>query len=112
MSKFHRRADGVDPVLRTRARRLKRTHGLGLIILMTVYQQGQMPLHLSIPAYLLLALWPWFGPWQRPAEDAPPPDAATASEGEGDDGGMAGMLWCGCACACGIRSGCCGGWVT
>jgi len=54
-------------------------HGLGLIILMTVYQQGQMPLHLSIPAYLLLALWPWFGPWQRPAEDAPPPDAALAA---------------------------------
>ncbi len=51
-------------------------HGLGLIILMTVYQQGQMPLYLSIPAYLLLALWPWFGPWRRPAEDAPPPDAA------------------------------------
>ena len=54
-------------------------HGLGLVILMTVYQQGQMPLHLSIPAYLLLALWPWFGPWQRPAEDAPPPDAALAA---------------------------------
>lgn len=51
-------------------------HGLGLIILMTVYQQGQMPLYLSIPAYLLLALWPWFGPWRRPVEDAPPPDAA------------------------------------
>ena len=51
-------------------------HGLGLIILMTVYQQGQMPLHLSIPAYLLLALWPWFGPWQRPAEDAAPADPA------------------------------------
>ncbi len=51
-------------------------HGLGLIILMTVYQQGQMPLYLSIPAYLLLALWPWFGPWQRPAEDAPAPDAS------------------------------------
>ena len=51
-------------------------HGLGLVILMTVYQQGQMPLHLSIPAYLLLALWPWFGPWQRPAEDAAPADPA------------------------------------
>lgn len=51
-------------------------HGLGLVILMTVYQQGQMPLHLSIPAYLLLALWPWFGPWQRPVEDAAPVDAA------------------------------------
>ena len=51
-------------------------HGLGLVILMTVYQQGQMPLHLSIPAYLLLALWPWFGPWQRPAEEAAPADPA------------------------------------
>ena len=51
-------------------------HGLGLVILMTVYQQGQMPLHLSIPAYLLLALWPWLGPWQRPAEDAAPADPA------------------------------------
>ena len=51
-------------------------HGLGLVILMTVYQQGQMPLHLSIPAYLLLALWPWFGPWQRPVEDAAPADPA------------------------------------
>ena len=51
-------------------------HGFGLVILMTVYQQGQMPLHLSIPAYLLLALWPWFGPWQRPAEDAAPADPA------------------------------------
>ena len=53
-------------------------HGLGLVILMTVYQQGQMPLHLSIPAYLLLALWPWFGPWQRPAEDAAPDPALLA----------------------------------
>lgn len=46
-------------------------HGLGLVILMVVYQQGQMPLSLSIPAYLLLALWPWFGPWQRPVDQAP-----------------------------------------
>lgn len=45
-------------------------HGLGLAVLMAVYQQGQMPLYLSIPAFLLLALWPWFGPWQRPEEES------------------------------------------
>jgi methyl-accepting chemotaxis protein len=40
-------------------------HALGLAGLMALYQQTQMPLYLSIPALLLLALWPWLGPWQR-----------------------------------------------
>ena len=40
-------------------------HALGLAGLMALYQQTQMPLYLSIPSFLLLALWPWLGPWQR-----------------------------------------------
>ncbi len=44
-------------------------HAVGLAILMAVYQQMQLPLYLSIPAYLLLALWPWLGPWKLPAEE-------------------------------------------
>lgn len=43
-------------------------HAGGLALLMVVYQQMQLPLYLSVPAYLLLALWPWLGPWKRPAE--------------------------------------------
>jgi methyl-accepting chemotaxis protein len=41
-------------------------HAAGLAVLMVVYQQMQLPLYLSIPAYLLLALWPWLGPWETP----------------------------------------------
>src|SRR5690606_4049665 len=37
----------------------------GLAALMFVYQRGGMPLYLSIPAYLVLALWPWLGPWRQ-----------------------------------------------
>ncbi len=44
-------------------------HAAGLAVLMVVYQQTQLPLYLSIPAYLLLALWPWLGPWETPASD-------------------------------------------
>ncbi|MEN0105604.1 MAG: methyl-accepting chemotaxis protein, partial [Pseudomonas sp.] len=43
-------------------------HAVGLAVLMVVYQQMHLPLYLSIPAYLLLALWPWFGPWELPPE--------------------------------------------
>lgn len=44
-------------------------HAIGLAALMFAYQRGGMPLYLSIPAYLVLALWPWLGPWrQAPAE--------------------------------------------
>ncbi len=44
-------------------------HALGLAALMLVYQQTQLPSYVSVPSFLLLALWPWLGPWQR-REDA------------------------------------------
>ncbi len=43
-------------------------HAVGLAGLMLVYQQMQLPLYVSVPSYLLLALWPWLGPWQRREE--------------------------------------------
>ncbi len=52
-------------------------HATGLILLVVVYQSWALPLWLSIPAALLLALWPWLGPWQRPAEGNAAPQPAT-----------------------------------
>ena len=46
-------------------------HALGLGLLMAVYQHWQLPWFLSIPAYLLLALWPWLGPWRQHEEQEP-----------------------------------------
>lgn len=46
-------------------------HALGLGVLMAVYQHWQLPWYLSIPAYLLLALWPWLGPWRLHEEHEP-----------------------------------------
>jgi methyl-accepting chemotaxis protein len=45
-------------------------HALGLAGLMLVYQQTAFPLYVSVPSLLLLALWPWLGPWQRRDEPA------------------------------------------
>ncbi|MFP6847941.1 MAG: methyl-accepting chemotaxis protein [Pseudomonas sp.] len=45
-------------------------HASGLAGLMLAYQQLQMPWFISIPSFLLLALWPWLGPWQRQHEEA------------------------------------------
>lgn len=46
-------------------------HAIGLAGLMAVYQQTQLPWFVSIPSFLLLALWPWLGPWQRQHEEQP-----------------------------------------
>ena len=56
-------------------------HAIGLVVLMYVYQRGSMPLYLSIPAYLVLALWPWLGPWRQPAEEPPQVAAAPLEDG-------------------------------
>ncbi|MDP2744919.1 MAG: methyl-accepting chemotaxis protein [Pseudomonas sp.] len=48
-------------------------HAIGLAGLMVTYQQIQLPWFISIPSFLLLALWPWLGPWQRQHEDHPAP---------------------------------------
>ena len=40
-------------------------HASGLAALMLVYQLVQLPAYVSVPSFLLLALWPWLGPWQR-----------------------------------------------
>ncbi|MGB4074074.1 MAG: methyl-accepting chemotaxis protein [Pseudomonas sp.] len=47
-------------------------HAIGLAGLMLAYQQVQVPWFISIPSYLLLALWPWLGPWQRQHYEAEP----------------------------------------
>ncbi|MBU0806945.1 MAG: methyl-accepting chemotaxis protein [Gammaproteobacteria bacterium] len=44
-------------------------HAIGLAGLMAAYQQVQLPWFVSIPSFLLLALWPWLGPWQRQHEE-------------------------------------------
>jgi len=46
-------------------------HAIGLAGLMVAYQQIQIPWFISIPSFLLLALWPWLGPWQRQHDDNP-----------------------------------------
>ncbi|WP_423815408.1 methyl-accepting chemotaxis protein [Pseudomonas guineae] len=46
-------------------------HAIGLAGLMLAYQQMQLPWFISIPSFLLLALWPWLGPWQRQHEEQP-----------------------------------------
>ncbi|PTS82495.1 chemotaxis protein [Pseudomonas sp. HMWF032] len=38
---------------------------------MVAYQQMQVPWFVSVPSFLLLALWPWLGPWQRQDEGVP-----------------------------------------
>ncbi|OEC33149.1 methyl-accepting chemotaxis protein [Pseudomonas cuatrocienegasensis] len=55
-------------------------HAIGLAALMGVYQQVVLPWYVSIPSFLLLALWPWLGPWQRRLDesDAAPPKAGKA----------------------------------
>ncbi len=47
-------------------------HALGLIALLALYQQVSVPAYVSAASVLLLALWPWLGPWQRPHEEWPP----------------------------------------
>jgi methyl-accepting chemotaxis protein len=55
-------------------------HATGLAGLMVVYQQIQLPWFISIPSFLLLALWPWLGPWQRQhTEQSAPSQAPGAS---------------------------------
>jgi len=49
-------------------------HALGLAGLMAAYQYGNMPWFVSIPSFLLLALWPWLGPWQRQHDADPASD--------------------------------------
>jgi methyl-accepting chemotaxis protein len=46
-------------------------HAIGLAGLMVAYQQIQLPWFISIPSFLLLALWPWLGPWQRQHDEQP-----------------------------------------
>ncbi|SDI74153.1 methyl-accepting chemotaxis protein [Pseudomonas flavescens] len=50
-------------------------HVLGLLGLLVLWQQVQLPAYLGAIALLMLALWPWLGPWRRPvtaAVDAAP----------------------------------------
>lgn len=54
-------------------------HALGLAALMVVYQQVVMPWYVSIPSFLLLALWPWLGPWQR--QHDPVSETSPAADG-------------------------------
>ncbi|HEX5843143.1 MAG TPA: methyl-accepting chemotaxis protein [Pseudomonas sp.] len=53
-------------------------HAVGLAGLMALYQQLPLPWFVSIPSFLLLALWPWLGPWQRQHEEPHPADAPNA----------------------------------
>ncbi len=55
-------------------------HAVGLALLMWVYQKGGMPLFLSIPAYLVLALWPWLGPWRQVEEPTEPAQDDSAAD--------------------------------
>ncbi|MGP0174090.1 methyl-accepting chemotaxis protein [Pseudomonas sp. NCHU5208] len=58
-------------------------HALGLAALMLLYLRMQLPAYVSIPSLMILALWPWLGPWQRrdePDSTARPPASAVASD--------------------------------
>ncbi|MES2817550.1 MAG: methyl-accepting chemotaxis protein [Pseudomonadota bacterium] len=48
-------------------------HALGLLAVMGVYQQVQVPSYLAMLSVLLLALWPWLGPWQRIEDEVETP---------------------------------------
>ena len=54
-------------------------HALGLVALMVVHRQFDMPLLVTIVSVLLLALWPWLGPWQRRDEEMRAADESTPS---------------------------------
>ena len=53
-------------------------HALALAALLLTYQQLQLSPYVAMPAVLMLALWPWLGPWQRRAED----DATASASAE------------------------------
>ncbi|MEX6502043.1 methyl-accepting chemotaxis protein [Pseudomonas sp. 25A3E] len=53
-------------------------HAFGLAALMAAYQQLALPGYVSIPSFLLLALWPWFGPWRARAACGPQGQAEEA----------------------------------
>jgi methyl-accepting chemotaxis protein len=55
-------------------------HAVGLGLLMWIYANQQMPLYLCIPAYLLLALWPWLGPWRAVADEPEQAEVSPALE--------------------------------
>lgn len=40
-------------------------HAVGLAGLALLYHTVAVPWFISLPSFLLLALWPWLGPWQR-----------------------------------------------
>ena len=54
-------------------------HALGLVALMVVHRQFEMPLLVTIVSVLLLALWPWLGPWQRRDDEVRAADDAAPS---------------------------------
>ncbi|MCU1719077.1 methyl-accepting chemotaxis protein [Pseudomonas sp. 5P_3.1_Bac2] len=54
-------------------------HTAGLIGLLVLYQQVQVPWYISVSSLLLLGLWPWLGPWQRPEHETVAPTAADQS---------------------------------
>ena len=51
----------------TRDRFALALHVLGLLALLVVWQQVQLPGYAFAIALLGLSLWPWLGPWRRPA---------------------------------------------
>ncbi|WP_416638943.1 hypothetical protein [Pseudomonas sp. OHS18] len=51
----------------TRDRFALALHVLGLLALLVVWQQVQLPGYAFVIALLGLSLWPWLGPWRRPA---------------------------------------------
>lgn len=78
-------------------------HAIGLGLLMLIYGSERLPLYLCIPAYLLLALWPWFGPWRQTPDkpetaaesvqpEAPIPTASVPSHAARQVGRMASEL--------------------
>ncbi|NQD95383.1 methyl-accepting chemotaxis protein [Pseudomonas sp. CrR25] len=46
-------------------------HAGGLAALLLAQQLFELPSSVALPALMLLALWPWLGPWQRRADGAP-----------------------------------------
>jgi len=57
-------------------------HVLGLVALIVAVEQFQLSGYLSIALLLLLALWPWFGPWRRGDAAAAANRAATVDFSE------------------------------
>ncbi|WP_051231553.1 methyl-accepting chemotaxis protein [Stutzerimonas azotifigens] len=62
----------------TRHRAACTLHAIGLTGLLLFYGEMDVPFWLGALSLMVLALWPWLGPWRSGAQASPPDDGAAA----------------------------------